>query len=67
MLIQIQNMAACIGLAVLLHYFLLASFCWMLVEGVLHYLYLVKVFDAYIHHFVLKACIFSWGEYNDDK
>jgi hypothetical protein len=35
---------------------------WMLMEGILLYLGLVKVFETYIPHFILKAAVLAWGE-----
>ncbi|KAK7491575.1 hypothetical protein BaRGS_00017214, partial [Batillaria attramentaria] len=40
---------------------LLASLCWMLVEGFYMYLALVKVFMANIPNFVWKSAIVGWG------
>ena len=51
----------CRGIAVLLHYFILASFNWMLVEGVHQYLKFVKVIGTYIPRFIWKAAVISWG------
>lgn len=51
----------CRGVAVLLHYFILASFNWMLVEGIHQYLRFVKVIGNYIQRFLRKAVIFAWG------
>lgn len=47
--------------AVLLHYFLLASFGWMLVETVIQYLNFVKVLSTYIPGFMRKSMICAWG------
>ena len=50
---------ACITSAVLMQYFLMAAFCWMLVEGIYLYLLVVKVYNIsnkmYIYH------VMSWG------
>ena len=35
--------AICITVAVLTQYFVMAAFCWMLVEGIYFYLLIVKV------------------------
>lgn len=59
-----ENYNGCIAVAALLLYFLLASFCWMLVEGVVQYLKFVKVFDTYTPRFMLKASLPAWGELN---
>jgi hypothetical protein len=55
---------SCIVVAAFLHFFLLAAFSWMLVEGVLQYLRFVKVLDTYIEHFILKVTIPGWGKYS---
>lgn len=52
----------CIILGVLLHYSVLASFCWMLVSAGLQFMRLVTVFGSQrISHLLLKACLFAWG------
>ncbi|XP_068104002.1 adhesion G-protein coupled receptor G4 [Hyperolius riggenbachi] len=51
----------CISAAALLHYFLLTSFTWMGVEAVHMYFAFVKVFNSYIHKYILKLCIAGWG------
>ncbi|XP_070188437.1 adhesion G protein-coupled receptor E5-like [Littorina saxatilis] len=55
------NHVSCLAVAALLHYLILASFMWMLMEGVLAYLMLVKVFDASYSRFMVKAALFAWG------
>ncbi len=40
-----SSQGACVFVAVWLHYFFLASFCWMLCEGIMLYLMLVVVFS----------------------
>ena len=55
------NSAFCVVLAVLLHYFLLASFTWMLVMGIIQYVMFVKVFPFYASNFTIKAGLLSWG------
>ena len=51
--------AACIAVAALMQYFLMAAFCWMLVEGIYLYLFVVKVYNIntkmHMYH------IISWG------
>ncbi|GFR08937.1 adhesion G-protein coupled receptor G6 [Trichonephila clavata] len=51
----------CITIAVFLHYFMLASFAWMLVEAFMQYLSLVKVIGTYIPGLMQKAMLFGWG------
>ncbi|XP_066023130.1 adhesion G protein-coupled receptor L4 isoform X2 [Pocillopora verrucosa] len=54
-----ENMAACITAAALIQYFLMAAFCWMLVEGIYLYLFVVKVYNIntkmHMYH------VISWG------
>ena len=59
-----QSYVGCILVAVLLHYFIMASFLWMLAEAVLHYLLLVKVNRAggITSRYMLKTGIPAWGE-----
>ncbi|KAJ8723001.1 hypothetical protein PYW07_004181 [Mythimna separata] len=51
----------CMLVGVLLHYSVLASFCWMLVAAVLSYRRLVLVFSRDASHKLLRASAFSWG------
>ena len=52
----------CITLGVMLHYSVLASFCWMLVSALLQFKRLVIVFGFHhIPHLLLKASLFAWG------
>ena len=52
----------------MLHYLLLASLAWMLVEAVEMYRALVTVFAKYAQCYMLKRCLIGWGEFesNDD-
>ncbi|KAF8763935.1 Adhesion G-protein coupled receptor G4 like protein [Argiope bruennichi] len=58
---QTRWIYGCMAIAVLLHYFMLASFTWMLVEAFIQYLNLVKVIGTYIPNLIQKAMIFAWG------
>ncbi|XP_033111626.1 adhesion G-protein coupled receptor G6-like isoform X2 [Anneissia japonica] len=51
----------CRIMAIFLHYFLLATMTWMALEAFNMYLSLVKVFEQYYSHFILKQMIFGWG------
>ncbi|KXJ29080.1 uncharacterized protein LOC110252281 [Exaiptasia diaphana] len=51
----------CTVLAVLLHYFLLAVFCWFLCEGLLLYLLIVKVIGGKVEEKVKFFMLFGWG------
>ena len=46
----------------LLHYLFLAAFCWMLCEGVLIYLLLVKVFGANDRKWIYIFSALGWGK-----
>nr|XP_058972155.1 adhesion G-protein coupled receptor D1-like [Pocillopora verrucosa] len=54
-----ENKASCITAAAFMQYFLMASFCWMLVEGFYLYLFVVKVYNItekmHMYH------VMSWG------
>ncbi|GAB1599959.1 cadherin EGF LAG seven-pass G-type receptor 1-like isoform X2 [Argonauta hians] len=50
---------ACKVIAILLHYVMMAMFCWMLVEGIHLYIVLVKVFKTGSH--LKKYAAIGWG------
>nr|XP_058959402.1 adhesion G-protein coupled receptor D1-like [Pocillopora verrucosa] len=54
-----ENTALCVLTAAFLQYFLMAAFCWMLVEGIYFFLFVVKVYNIdtkmNMYHFI------SWG------
>ncbi|KAL3855926.1 hypothetical protein ACJMK2_015123 [Sinanodonta woodiana] len=56
-----ETYIGCIIVSALLHYFILASFMWMLIEGFLQYLRFVKVLGTYIPQFIIKTLIPAWG------
>ena len=60
---QTTNYGVCLAVAVLLHYFILVSFLWMLIEAVLQYLTFVKVLGTYISKYTLKTVLPAWGEF----
>ncbi|NXV91318.1 AGRG5 protein, partial [Calonectris borealis] len=47
--------------AALLHAGLLCALAWMAVEAFHLLLLLVKVYNIYIQHYLLKLCFFAWG------
>ena len=51
----------CQALAVLLHYFFLVSFMWMLMEGVVLYVVLVRVFVKRTKYYILAFTLASYG------
>ena len=52
----------CLAFSLVTHYFLLATFAWMGVEGINMYLALVKVMSAHVPRFMPKAVLIAWGE-----
>ncbi|CAL1531614.1 unnamed protein product, partial [Lymnaea stagnalis] len=58
---QTSSNSGCIAVAVLLHYLILSSFMWMLMEGILQYLLFVKVMNTHFSHYMLKTSIPAWG------
>ena len=57
-----RNKQQCQAVSVLIHYFVLASFCWMAVEGFNLYLCFVKVVGGEVRRFFWKASGFAWGK-----
>ena len=51
----------CYIVAVLLHYFILATFLWMLIEAHFMYLAFVKVWSQHGAHELLKCSFIAWG------
>ena len=54
----------CRSVAVLLHYWFLVSFMWMLMEGVVLYVALVRVFVKHYARYVAAFTIISYGNNN---
>ena len=52
----------CKVIAMAMHYFLLSSFAWMVVEAIHLYLKVIRVFNSDFHRFITKAIIFAQGE-----
>ncbi|XP_069724907.1 adhesion G-protein coupled receptor G5 [Phaenicophaeus curvirostris] len=51
----------CQATAALLHAGLLCALAWMAAEAFHLLLLLVKVYNIYIQHYLLKLCLFAWG------
>ncbi|CAL1285037.1 unnamed protein product [Larinioides sclopetarius] len=58
---RLGSMYGCMTVAMLLHYFMLATFSWMIVEAILQYYVLVKIIGTYVPRFIQKASLFAWG------
>ncbi|XP_065912159.1 uncharacterized protein [Dysidea avara] len=56
-----ENDIACTIVAVLLHYFFTAVFTWMMCEGIMIYLLLVKVFSSFITKKRWIFLLLGWG------
>jgi len=54
-----ENTGVCVAVAALMQYFLIAAFCWMLVEGIYLYLFVVKVYN--INSNMKMYYVMSWG------
>ncbi|XP_063737790.1 adhesion G-protein coupled receptor G1-like isoform X2 [Eleginops maclovinus] len=51
----------CKGLGLFLHWSLLATVCWLALEGFHLYLLLVRVFNIYVRRYLLKLSLVGWG------
>ena len=51
----------CRAVAVLLHYFFLTTFMWMLMEGVVLYVVLVRVFVKHTLRYIFAFTVTSYG------
>ena len=58
------SQGACVTVAALLQYSLMAAFCWMLVEGIYLYLLVVKVYN--IENKMRIYHVMSWGKFLKD-
>ena len=54
------------SVAVIQHFFVLASFTWMGLEALHMYFALVKVFNVYVPSYTLKFCVLGWGK-NEER
>nr|KAG5695717.1 hypothetical protein BaRGS_004462 [Batillaria attramentaria] len=57
----LKHPAACKAVSMLLHFCLLSSMCWMLMEAFYMYLSFVHVFRTSFTHIILKFSCFAWG------
>ena len=59
----VQPPGLCMVVAGLLHYLILVTFLWMMVEGVVQYMMVIKVTGNNFRNFMVKTAIPAWGEY----
>ena len=52
----------CMLVAGLLHYLILVTFVWMMVEGVVQYMMVIKVTGNNFNNFMGKTAFPAWGE-----
>lgn len=63
---QTNNKTLCDVIAMAMHYFLLSSFGWMLVEAYHLYLRVLKVFNSYVRRFLPKSIAFAQGKLSEN-
>jgi len=59
---SIPSQVGCQVVAVLLHYFFLVTFMWMLMEGVVLYVALVRVFVKHKTRYIIAFTAVSYGK-----
>ena len=56
------SFSTCVAALVILHFFLLASFCWMGLGGYHMYRSLIRIyFTDYVPNYMLKLCLIAYG------
>ena len=56
-----ENSGVCFAVALLLHYFLLSSFCWMALMAFFVYLKVFVVFPDFAKRYMLKCSLLAQG------
>ncbi|KAG8183212.1 hypothetical protein JTE90_005661 [Oedothorax gibbosus] len=59
--VALGGVDVCVGVAILVHYFLLTTLMWMCIEAINMYHLLIHVFASSESHFMLKRAILAWG------
>ena len=60
-IISLSYQGPCFAIAVLLHFSLLATWGWSVIEAVSMYLLLVRVYNVSMRHFMTKATVCSYA------
>lgn len=58
---DLGNFGACVAIAAVMHYTMLATFTWFFIEALHLYLSLWKL-PTKIKHYMTKICVAGWGE-----
>ncbi len=57
---QIGRVSFCNIIGFLFHYFLIASFMWMLIMATIQYMNFVRIFNSHVSHFFIKTGLIGW-------
>uniref|UniRef100_A0A8C6ZA40 Adhesion G protein-coupled receptor G5 n=1 Tax=Nothoprocta perdicaria TaxID=30464 RepID=A0A8C6ZA40_NOTPE len=60
--LALATVGLCRAAAAFLHASLLCALAWMAAEAFHLYLLLIKVYNTYVQRYLLKLCLFGWGE-----
>ncbi|XP_048371793.1 adhesion G-protein coupled receptor G5 [Sphaerodactylus townsendi] len=60
-LASVTSSQPCQVAAAFLHYSLLCGLTWMALEGFHLYMLVIRVYNVYIRHYLLKLCAAGWG------
>lgn len=58
---NLGNFGACVAIAAVMHYTMLATFTWFFIEA-LHLHLNQRKLSTEIKHYMMKICVTGWGE-----